>query len=523
MLIAFIGYLLGVFTLGWIAHRYLKGGPFVTEYFLGNRQLGAWVLALSFAATAMSGGTFMGFPALIYSNGWVMALWIASYMIVPLVTMVTLGKRINQASRLTGSITIPDLLRDRYQSPALGLLASLVLVLFLGWNLVAQFKAGGLLILEAWREPFEAWGITPGPGSTAPAMMVSLLGASLRLDYLLGLLLFVTMVVAYTTYGGFWGVTLTDILEGLVMFFGAVLLAILAYSKIGGLQAANTALLQQDPALVFGPGPHDFLPLGMAVSFFFMWTIIGIGQPGQMVRLMSFRDTTSLKRAICVCAVYYAFTYCALVVVFICARALYPPSQLGGVQPDQIMPFMIRQLASPLSPILAGFLLAAPYAAIMSTVAAYLLIISSSLVRDLYQRFIDPRASSRRLKLLSYAGTAAVGLVAMAGALDPPDFLQKIIVSSNSGLGVALLAPVSLGLYWRRANRAGALGGMLGGALCHLMLYQVGWSQGWSSPWCPLGLDPLMWSLAVSFALMIGLSLAAAPPNREVVRRYFFE
>src|SRR4029453_1636103 len=155
MLIAFVAYLIGAAALGWFAHRLLSGGSFVKEYFLGNRKLGAWVLAISFAATAISGGTFMGFPALIYTNGWVLALWIAGYMAVPLVTMAILGKRINQASRLSGAVTIPDLLRDRFESPNVGLLTSLLLVIFLGVNLVAQFKAGGLLIVEALRDYFE--------------------------------------------------------------------------------------------------------------------------------------------------------------------------------------------------------------------------------------------------------------------------------------------------------------------------------------------------------------------------------
>ncbi len=512
MLTAFAVYLIGVFALGWAAHRFLARGSFVKEYFLGNRQLGAWVLAISFAATAISGGSFMGFPALIYTNGWIMALWIAGYMVVPLCTMGVLGKRINQASRLSGAVTIPDLLRDRYQSPLLGLLTSIILILFLGVNLVAQFKAGGLLMLEALREVLEPAGLV--------SREVLFLGLDMRLGYLFGLGMFVLMVVAYTAYGGFWGVTLTDVLEGLVMLFGAVTLAVLAYVKVGGLERASQLLLKEDPSLVYGPGPplfdttgemirNGYLPLILAVSFFFQWTIIGIGQPGQLVRLMSFKDTKSLKRALCLCALYYTLIYTSLIVVFICARALYPPSALGVTKTDDIMPFMIRQLASPISSVLAGFLLAAPYAAIMSTVAAYLLVVSSSLVRDIYQRFVSPGASPVTLRRLSYAGTVLVGAAAFLGALRPPEFLQVIIVFSTEGLGVSLLAPVSLGLYWSRTTRAGAICGMLGGLLCHLLFYKLGYI-------------PLLLSLSVSFVLTILVSLATIPPGPAIVERYFF-
>src|SRR3954447_22311769 len=150
---AFGLYLLGVAALGIFSHRFLTKGTFVKEYFLGNRGLGPWVLALTVAATAISGGTFMGFPSLIYTTGWVMALWIASYMAVPLTTMALLGKRINQVARLSGAVTLPDILRDRFRSPVLGITASLLILVFLLFNLVAQFKAGGLVMMEALRLP----------------------------------------------------------------------------------------------------------------------------------------------------------------------------------------------------------------------------------------------------------------------------------------------------------------------------------------------------------------------------------
>src|SRR5438045_9084289 len=151
VLIAFGCYLLGVAFLGVFAHRYLSRGSFSKEYFLGNRGLGPWVLALTVAATAISGGTFMGFPSLIYSNGWVMALWIASYMVVPLTTMALLGKRINQVARISGAVTVPDVLRDRFRSPALGLVASAMILIFMTFNLLAQFKGGALVLSEAFK------------------------------------------------------------------------------------------------------------------------------------------------------------------------------------------------------------------------------------------------------------------------------------------------------------------------------------------------------------------------------------
>src|SRR5437660_1273624 len=148
-LVAFLAYMVGVFLLGALSHQLLQRGSFLKEYFLGDRKLNAWVLSMTYVATSVSAGSFVGFPSLIYRHGWIMALWIAGYMVTGLVSKGALAKRLNQVSRLSGAITVPDVLRDRFQSPALGALASIFLLLFLVFNLVGQFKAGGLIMRQA--------------------------------------------------------------------------------------------------------------------------------------------------------------------------------------------------------------------------------------------------------------------------------------------------------------------------------------------------------------------------------------
>src|SRR5581483_8709550 len=212
-------------------------------------------------------------------------------------------------------------------------------------------------------------------------------------------------------------------------------------------------------------------------------------------------------------------------------------------QPDAIMPAMVRHVAHPL---VAGLLLAAPYAAIMSTVAAFLLMISSSLIRDIYQRTINPHASDRTIKVGSYVVTALIGVVVMLGALNPPGFLQYIIVFTGSGQGCAFLVPMLMTLYWRRATRAGVLASMSGGLLAVLSLYILGWIM--DASWLPSGLrdliyslpghdaargdpfqpfylchlDPLVWGMAAAITLGIGVSLATTP-NAVLTRKYFPE
>jgi SSS family solute:Na+ symporter/sodium/pantothenate symporter len=473
-----------------------------------------------------------------------MALWIGGYMVGGLVSKGVLAKRLNQVSRLSGAITVPDVLRDRFRSPALGVLSSLFLLLFLVANLVAQFKAGGLILREACGGVRETAAYQGARERTARAVAAAGLWDAERAsrpdrqdqfdgpgypDYVLGMLIFAVTVVAYTAYGGFWAVTWSDVLQGLVIVLGAVLLMGLALWRVGGLARATAGLREIDPRLVTGPGPDDFLPPGLAVSFFFLWTIGSMGQPVGMVRLMACRDTPTLRRSLFMIGVYYALIYFPLVVTFVCARALYPTEYLG--QSDKIMPAMALRLTEDW-PLLGGLILAAPYAAAMSAVAGFLLLMSSSLVRDLLQRNLMPNISQRVVKRVSYATTAVVGVIVTLVSLHPPSYLQYLIVFTGAGMACTFLAPTVLGLYWRRATRAGALAGLVAGFATVVGLYVLGWwgagKEGKTGPAAEpvapvylLNLDPILWGLVVSFGLAIVVSLLTEPPPEKHVDHYF--
>jgi sodium/pantothenate symporter len=542
-LVAFAAYMFGVFLLGALAHKLLKRGAFLKEYFLGDRKLNAWVLGLTYVATSVSAGSFVGFPSLIYTHGWVMAFWIGGYMVGGLVSKGTLAKRLNQVSRLSGAITVPDVLRDRFQSPTLGSLSGVFLLVFLLFNLWGQFKAGGLIMREASRgvqdravyqsaragvaNALEAAGVWDETDAAAQAG--NLYGLEYP-DYILGVLIFALTVVAYTTYGGFWAVTWTDVLQGIIIVLGAMLLMVLALVRVGSLERATLELRAIDPDLLTGPGPGAFLPPGLAVSFFMLWTLGAMGQPVGMVRLMACRDTPTLRRSLFLIGVYYALIYFPLVVTFICARALFPNQFLG--RSDAIMPAMALFVTEDF-PLVGGLILAAPYAAAMSAVAGFLLLMSSSLVRDLIQRNLNMNISLRMVKLISYCTTAIVGVVVAILSLRPPEFLQYLIIFSTSGMACTFLVPTVMALYWRRATKAGALAAMIGGFATVFVLYCVGVIQTYLrdqrltgvtlTPVYLLQLDPLVYGFLVSIAAGILVSLWSQPLPTDHVNRYFLE
>jgi Na+/pantothenate symporter len=708
-LITFAIYTLAVFGIAALSNQLLKSKSFLSEYFLGSRSLGVWAFALTFAATSSSGGSFTGFPAKIYTHGWILALWIGSYMVVPICTMGLIGKRLNQVARISGAITVPDVLRDRFNSQKFGLMAVVLIVFFMSFNLVAQFKAGALIlkVLLADVQVFNDFsGTVAGWTASMPFF-----GSDAK--YLVCLVFFGVAVIAYTTYGGFHAVVWTDVMQGVVMVFGVLILLPLALYAVGGLDSAthemskmttprrgyatvavddratapsqldkddwlkleaedgtrvfrvakpfavaenanevhavelleittpeetdrilagsvpadfvaglsvstfqqpdedfgsatvatpdgaagstlrrgdvlevtrgeiskpvdfvvaidtevaadaeevtvpvivaaegrypvgqtySDVLATEKPALrsvsyvygadqpgvyLTGPGPSatdsvGFLSLSVAISFFFMWAISGTGQPSNMVRLMAFNNSRTLKRAIFTVAIYYSLIYLPLVVIFCCARVLVPGLE---TEPDRIMPEIAVYLTGNVGAAwLGGLLIAAPFAAVMSTVDSFLLMISSAMVRDIYQRNINPDAPEKTIKRLSYLCTLLVGSIAMIVAINPPQFLQDIIVYVGSGLAACFLAPTIFLLYWPRANEQGSIIGMLSGFSAHLAMYATGMAVNGSffRPYRLFEFDPIIIGLTVSFAVTYFATLATAPPSEDLVRKYFY-
>jgi SSS family solute:Na+ symporter/sodium/pantothenate symporter len=240
-----------------------------------------------------------------------------------------------------------------------------------------------------------------------------------------------------------------------------------------------------------------------------------------MIRLMAFKESYTLQRAIFTVSIYYSLIYFPLVVIFCCARVLLPGWE---TESDRIMPEMAKLVTLAIDmPWLAGLLIAAPFAAVMSTMDSFLLMISSAVVRDVYQRNINPAASAKTIKRLTYVTTLAVGLAAMLAAVNPPQFLQDIIVFTGSGLSTSFLAPVALSLYWPRFNKQGAICGMLGGFATHIALYAAGYlTYGSMRPIEPLGVHPFLAGTIASLLIAVITALATPAPPTQIVRKFFY-
>ena len=532
MLVLFI---LGSVWIGVMANRATQSGGFMKGFFLGNRGLGAWALALT--ATVQSGGTFMGFPSLVYKHGWIVALWIGSYMVVPLTGFGIIGKRLAHLSRRTGAITVPDLFRTRFNSPAVGLTCTIFLLLYMSFLMFAQFKAGAIVMQLAWPDSSElsmAEDVTPASEITYD---IDLPGYTIQLTrYHIGLLIFSSTVVGYTLIGGFLGAVWTDLFQSLLMFVGVMILLYASLTAAGGLENATlTSLKNTGPGYVMGPGyssgadASDFLPLSLAISFFIVWVWGGVGTPAGLVRLMASQDTSVIRKSIYLLSLYNMGIYLPLIVICICGRALIPDLE----KTDEIIPRLALMTTSkwPAGSIVAGLILAAPFGAVMATVSSYLVVLSSAVVRDIYQRFVNPRADRDHLRVAAWCTMIFAGSLSVAMNWNPVKFLQAFIVFSTSGAAATFLVPAVMACYWRRANSGGVLTSMLSGALTVLALYTIGiadllpqtpiGAQTSFRPYFLLGYDPLIWGLITSIVCGVTVTLLTKPPDEDLVSRMF--
>ena len=427
-------YFLLMLGIGLYAWR--KSTSNVSEFMLGGRQLHPAVAALSAGASDMSGWMLMGLPGAVYLAG-LNAAWIAVGLLVGAwLNYVLVAPRLRVYTEVADdAITIPDFLEKRFddKSRRLRVISSLVIVIFFTLYTSAGVVAGGKL--------FEA---------------------SFGLDYRLGLAVTAGVVVSYTLFGGFLAVSLTDFVQGCIMFLALIVVPVVAIVDLGGWQATSMAVTAIDP---------DYLgwlsgvsALGIVSSL--AWGLGYFGQPHIIVRFMALRSVADVPAARRIGMSWMLVTVIGAVLVGIAGLAYVARTGIDLIDPETIFILLSQAL---FNPYLAGFLLAAILAAIMSTISSQLLVSSSSLTEDFYKTFFRKTASQKELVLVGRLATLAVALVATALALDRSTSILSLVGNAWAGFGAAFGPVILLSLHWRRLSRDGALAGIVVGAGTVLM------------------------------------------------------
>nr|WP_249317066.1 sodium/pantothenate symporter [Bacillus sp. FJAT-50079] len=429
-------FLMIIFAAGLYATKYVTSSEsFIQEYFLGSRQLGGFVLAMTMIATYGSASSFLGGPGAAYKYGLAWVLLAMSQVVTGYFILMVLGKKFAIMARKYHAVTLTDYLKSRYQSNSVSIISALSIIIFLFSAMTAQWVGGARLI-------------------------ESVVGVS----YHTALVIFAVSVLVYVIIGGFRAVAITDAIQGMIMLGGTIILVVAAVVAGGGVDAIMSDLRNENPNLL-SPYGSDLSLTPLYLSSF--WILVGVGVvglPQVSVRAMSYKNARAMHRAIIIGTIVVGVIMLGMHLAGVFARAIIP----GITTYDTVMPELTLTILPPWA---AGIVLAAPMAAIMSTVDSLLLLVSSAIVKDLYLTYLNPKASVRTVKYSSFAVTALIGIAVCFLAIQPPDLLIWLNLFSFGGLEAVFIWPIVLGLYWKRANKYGALSSMVIGMISYIYFH----------------------------------------------------
>ena len=437
VIIPLIVFLAIIFFIGYWSSKKLESstGGFLQEYFLGGRELGGFVLAMTMVATYGSASSFLGGPGTAYTMGFGWVLLAMTQVVTGYFVLLILGKKFAILARKYNAITLIDFLKVRYNSTVVVLLAAVSMIIFLFSAMTAQWVGGGRLI-------------------------ESLTG----MKYTTALFIFAVSVLVYVVIGGFRAVAVTDAVQGGVMVVGTLILLIAVIIAGGGVPNIMQDLLAENPNLVTPYGNEGNLSAAYVSSF---WILVGVGVvglPQMAVRAMSYKNTRSMHRALVIGTIVTGFIMLNMHLIGIFARPILPGVEVA----DTVIPLVALKV---LPAWLAGIVLAAPLAAIMSTVDSLLILVSSSIVKDVYINYFNAEASEKKVRNLSFGVTTLLGTIVFLFALNPPDLLIFLNLFAFGGLEAAFIWPVVLGLYWSYGNKYGAISSMLTGIISYIALH----------------------------------------------------
>ncbi len=437
-------YLLAMLCIGFLGYR---GTDSLDDYILGGRSLGSFVTALSAGASDMSGWLLMGLPGAIYLSG-LSEAWIA----VGLVAGAYLNWRFVAArlrlytERAGNALTLPDYLANRFEDKEnlLRILTTLVILVFFTVYCASGVVAGARLFENMFGLPYQS------------ALWV---GAA--------------CTIAYVFIGGFLAVSWTDTIQASLMITALIATPVVAYLAVtGGLQPTQTF------AELIEPSRRDVMKgasLAGIVSLL-AWGLGYFGQPHILVRFMAAESAATIAAARRISMAWMVLCLAGAVAVGYVGIAYFLSHPEGAQAVNANSETVFIELAKQLfNPWIAGLLLAAILAAVMSTLSCQLLVCSSALTEDIYRTFLRKSASQTELVWVGRSMVLAIALVAIAIGSNPESRVLGMVSYAWAGFGAAFGPVIILSLFWPAMTRNGALAGILVGAVTVVVWKQGGW------------------------------------------------
>ena len=404
----------------------------LSGFFLAGKKLPYWVVAFSTNATGESGWLLLGLTGMGFTVG-AQAYWVVVGEVIGIaLSWMLISVRLKRLGDETDSITLPDVISARFKDDK-HILRSIAVVIILTMvcaYVTAQMVASG-----------------------------KALSSFIGMDYTTAVVVGAVIIIAYTFVGGYKAVAYTDVVQGVLMLAGLIIVPAVAISAAGGWQSVTDNLAAQDPGLlsmwdITGSG----IPGWIALVSFMAIGLPFLGVPQLMVRFMSAKDEDELKKARILSVIVILLFYVGAVTAGMAGRALFP----GLEDAETIFPVLSTELFPPL---ITGVMMVIVLSAIMSTVDSLLLLASSAVVRDTMQKIIGSVKSDEALAGYGKVVTILIGMIGIAFAIEEVKFIFWFILFAWSGLGAAFGPIIICMLYYKKTTLAGVAAGMLGGFL----------------------------------------------------------
>ncbi|CAK4075092.1 sodium/proline symporter PutP [Vibrio sp. 16] len=439
----FIAYLILMLAIGVIAYQRTKNS---SDYFLGGRSLGPWPAALSAGASDMSGWLLLGLPGYAYAAG-IEAFWLAGGLLVGTwLNWLINAKRLRTYSITTDALTLPEFLSRRFndKSKMIQVISAFFILLFFLFYTSSGLVAGGKLFETVF-----------------------------GLDYTTAVVIGTVCVVSYTLFGGFLAVSWTDLVQGLLMAAALMIVPIAAME--GGFSDLGGQLENINPELLTLWNDSKGEPLSaIAIISLVAWGLGYFGQPHILARFKATRSNKDLTTARRIAVIWTALSMLGAMLVGIVGLIYVNNSGVTVDDGEKIFMLLVNSL---FHPVIAGILLAAILAAVMSTADSQLLVSSSALAEDFYKQVFKQNASSEEIVMVGRIAVIGISIVALVLAMTPDSSVLGLVSYAWAGFGAAFGPALILSLYWARMNRNGALAGILVGGITIVVWKQL--SGGW--------------------------------------------
>ena len=479
-IVMFLVYLAMMVVIGFVAWRRTKS---FDDYIIGGRSLGPGVTALSAGASDMSGWLMMGLPGAIFLSG-LSEAWIAVGLLLGayLNWRFVAGPLRVYTERTGNALTLPDFLTNRFddRSRILRVFTAVVILVFFAIYCASGVVAGARL--------FESvFGLTYGQAIW--------LGAS--------------VTVLYTLVGGFLAVSWTDVAQGMMMLFALLLAPILVFMHTGGFDASIDLIRANDPLQL------DWFRGGnlgvVGVISLLAWALGYFGQPHILVRFMAAQSVHTIPTARRIGMSWMLLCMVGAMSVGFFGIAYFETNASLAApvieNPERVFITLVELLFNPW---IAGIILAAILAAVMSTLSSQLLVCSSVLSEDLYRGFFRKQASQGELVWVGRTSVLAVSILAIWMARDPDSRVLGLVSYAWAGFGSAFGPVLLLALFWKRMTRNGAIAGMVTGAVMVIFWKEIAVNRMGSE------LYEMIPGFLSAAAAIIGVSLLGRAPSADV-------